>query len=114
MNIVLLILFSIMLATGQILFKKAALVSNESAGIFGLINIWLIVALGLYAIATILWVWLLKVVPLSFAYPFAALGFVLVPLAAVCLFGETLSIKYIIGSLLIISGIFFIGSTGQG
>lgn len=111
MNYLLLILFSVLLAMGQILFKKAALASNAIEGLFGLLNPWLLAALTLYVFATALWVWVLKTTPLSAAYPFAALGFVLVPLASYLLFQEPISLKYLIGSALIVSGILVIGTT---
>ena len=53
-----------------------------------------------------LWVFLLKTVPLSTAYPFVALGFVLVPAAAAMLFDEPLSGRYILGVSCILIGIY--------
>ncbi len=105
MQIISLILFSALLAIGQILFKKAAFAGlngglSESIG-----STWMILAVTFYAGASVLWVWILRTTPLSMAYPFAALGFVLVPLAAAYFFGEELSWRYAFGSLLIISGI---------
>ena len=101
----LLILFSAMLATGQILFKKAALASLGHPLPFSLLSGWMFAALILYAAATALWVMLLRTIPLSAAYPFAALGFVLVPLLARFLFNETLDARYGVGVALIVLGI---------
>lgn len=100
-----LVLFSIMLACGQILFKKAALACGDRPLFPGLVNAWMLLALVLYAGATLIWVAMLRSVPLSVAYPFAALGFAIVPLAAWLLFDEQLDVRYAIGSTLIISGI---------
>jgi len=100
-----LVLFSVLLAIGQSLFKKAALASLGQPLPMGFLTVWMFAALALYAIATVLWVWLLRSVPLSTAYPFAALGFVLVPLLARVLFGEAIDLRYGVGAALIIVGI---------
>ncbi len=98
--------FSFLLATGQILFKQAALRLGETISVTALLfNGWLISALALYGAATILWVIILRTTPLSLAYPFAALGFIIVPAAAHFLFKETLSVYYIFGVILIATGI---------
>ena len=49
------------------------------------------VAVALYAAATLLWVRILTTVPLSRAYPFVALAFVLVPAAGYLFFHEAIS-----------------------
>jgi len=101
--------FAVLLAIGQILFKNAALsmpvVRNFSdvPVLLQVPSLWL--ALILYGGATLLWIYLLQTIPLSRAYPFAALGFVLVPAAGVLLFGEKISVSYLIGAAFIISGV---------
>ena len=104
-----LVSFSPLLALGQILFKRtaeSAQTLNSSHALLNLLtlpSLWL--AGFLYFSATLLWIKMLQTVPLSKAYPFSALGFVLVPLAAVFFFNETISFKYILGAGLIIAGI---------
>ena len=102
---VMLTLFAVLLALGQALFKRAALESVDRPMPFGLVTWWMVAALVLYAVATVLWVWILRSVPLSEAYPFAALGFVIVPLLASWMFGEVLDGRYVVGVVLIITGI---------
>ena len=58
-----------------------------------------------YAVSTGLWVWLLRYMDISKAYPFMALGFVIVPLLSVWLFNEKLSLPYMVGVSLIIAGV---------
>jgi drug/metabolite transporter (DMT)-like permease len=105
-----LVLFAVLLASGQVLFKLAARqapVVRQFSDLGGLlVSHWLWLALVLYGLATILWVLLLQRVPLSRAYPFAALGFVLVPAAGVLIFAERVSTAYVIGTAMIIGGIF--------
>lgn len=100
-----LLIFAVLLAGGQVLFKKAALASLGQPLFPGLANIWMLCALVVYAVATLLWVDLLRRLPLSVAYPFAALGFVLVPLAARFVFGEQLDGRYALGAAFIVAGI---------
>jgi multidrug transporter EmrE-like cation transporter len=105
MRYVLLVAFALLLSTGQVLFKQAAVVGNGKPFHLTLFNGWVAAALVLYAIATGLWVWVLRTTPLSVAYPFVALGFILVPLAAHYLFAEPLDARYAIGVTLIIAGL---------
>jgi undecaprenyl phosphate-alpha-L-ara4N flippase subunit ArnE len=105
MRYALLVLFAAMLACGQILFKKAAIEAGNGPAWSGLVNIWTLIALIIYAFGTVLWLAILRTTPLSVAYPFTALGFVLVPLGARLMFGETLDTRYMAGVGLILIGI---------
>jgi drug/metabolite transporter (DMT)-like permease len=102
-----LVCFPLALTVGQILFKRSAQ-QIDPAGQWWLElakvpAMW--AALALYAGATLLWVHILTSVPLSRAYPFAALAFVLVPAAGYLLFGEPVNAKYVLGTVLIILGV---------
>lgn len=101
----LLIAFAFLLSGGQILFKKAAMDSAGEPLLRGLLNWWMLVALVVYGVATVLWVAILRNTPLSVAYPFAALGFVIVPLAARLMFSEPIDLRYAAGAVLIVIGI---------
>jgi len=105
MKYLLLSSFAILMSVGQILFKKAAMAAEGQNFLLGLINGWMFVALALYGVATLLWVWILKQYPLSAAYPFVALAFVLVPIASVYIFDEAISVRYMWGCAMIIGGI---------
>ncbi len=100
--------FSIAMAAGQLLFKHAAnAIAGRSrqemaVGLLTTPSFW--AALGVYGGATVLWVWILTRVPLSKAYPFAALGMILVPLASVLVYGERVGPLFWIGSLLVAAG----------
>lgn len=105
-NIIYLCSFSILMATGQIFFKMAAQNAppiNNFNAIFSLaLNPWFIGALLLYAVSTILWVSVLQQVNLSLAYPFVALGFVVIPLVSFFLFKEPLNWQYALGVVLLL------------
>ncbi len=105
-----LVAFALMLAVAQILLKLAAVKSTESPFPWSLLNWQLIVALAIYGVATIIWVMVLRVTPLSLAYPFAALGFVIVPAFAAFLFNEPLTTTYLVGAAMIVGGIIVIST----
>ena len=95
------------IAGGQILFKLAARAGEANAASFpwDIVNAWLIVALVVYGAATLLWVWLLKSLPLNVAYPFVGFAFVIVPVLAALLLGETLDWRHLAGGGLIAAGV---------
>ena len=105
MRYLLLLGFTLLMSTGQMLFKLAADSGQGKPMHQALINGWLIAALALYGGATLLWVYILRTTPLSVAYPFAAMSFIIVPIAAWVLLGEPMSLRYILGMALIFGGI---------
>jgi drug/metabolite transporter (DMT)-like permease len=115
-QILLLTAYAVGMTAGQLLFKMAAnsyAISDGGAGgrLWGLFyNLYFLSALVLYAGFALLWVWILSFTPLSRAYPFVALAFALTPLLAGSLFGETISLRLIIGLLLILGGLFFVSA----
>lgn len=97
------------LAAGQMLFKQAA---RSLVLPFGVTTIWrlaldpvFLAALLLYGCSTIAYVWVLNQMPLSRAYAFFALSFVLVPTLGMVVFGETLTMRFALGSALIVAGV---------
>ena len=105
MRYLVLTLFSALLALGQTLFKQAALAMGDQPLIPGIVNRWTIAGLAVYGASTVLWIAILRTTPLSVAYPFSALGFLVVPLAAHFLFGEPLHARFLAGAICIIVGI---------
>jgi drug/metabolite transporter (DMT)-like permease len=102
------------MSAGQLLFKMAAN-SYGTADVAGVgrlsalcYNLYFLSALVLYAGFALLWVWILSFTPLS--RTFVALAFALTPLLAGSLFGETISLRLIIGLLLILGGLFFVSA----
>ena len=55
--------------------------------------------------ATVLWVYVLRTVPLSAAYALFALAFVIVPLLAHFVLGEPLTANVLVGGVVIVAGI---------
>jgi len=101
--------FTLLLAAGQLLFKKVGLDLRGASLADGVLRVLgqttLYAALALYGVATLLWIWILSRVPLSRAYPFVALGVALVPLASIVMFNERVRPAFWIGVILIVIGI---------
>lgn len=104
-----LLAFTLLLAAGQLLFKKVGLDLRGGPPGAGVLRVLgspsLYAAVVLYGFATILWIWILSRVPLSRAYPYVALGVVLVPLASLLMFGERVGPGFWFGAALIVAGI---------
>jgi len=94
------------IAAGQILFKLSASYMHSSGTFFDPKSlIILFVALVLYGITTLAWVWVLQKLELGRAYPLMALAFVLVPIGSHFVFGERFHLQYFIGITMIMIGI---------
>lgn len=83
------------------------------AGIAGLVNLarqpHFDLGLILYALATLVWIRVLAVEPLSIAYPvLVSITFLLVSLGAAVLFRESLAWPRILGLMVILAGIFIV------
>lgn len=110
-NALLLALNVLALSIGQVLFKLAALGLDGTEPLVRqlVFNRYLFSALAVYALATGLWVALLRQVPLHVAYPFVALAFFLVPLMAHWVLGEPLRWQTLAGACVIFAGVWISG-----
>lgn len=102
----LLIAFPVGVGSGQILLKLAARRLGPD------ISIWtaatdpmLIGAVGLYGALGVIWLMILKHIPLNTAYPFVALSFLVTPLLAWRVLGERPVGLYFLGIALICVGV---------
>jgi multidrug transporter EmrE-like cation transporter len=105
------LIFIVLMVSGQTLFKAASLHLRDSsnpidAAIASLSEWRFLLALAVYAAGTLLWMHILKQIPLSIAYPISmgstiALTF----LASHLIFGESYSASQAFGTALIITGV---------
>jgi drug/metabolite transporter (DMT)-like permease len=99
----------VLLSIGQMLFKTAAgqwRIEGWGWSTWrSLFSLAMLSALVIYGATTILWVFILRKVPLSAAYPVYALSFLIVPLLAHITIGEPLTMRTIVGGAIIIAGI---------
>jgi multidrug transporter EmrE-like cation transporter len=94
------------LAVGQILFKLGAIrLNSQSEGAIAWVNLEIISALIVYMLSTVLWVTALRALPLRIAYPVSAFGFVLVPVLGHYVLKEPLTVRTLIGAVVIIAGV---------
>ena len=64
----------------------------------------------LLGVAMLLWLLVLRVVPVSVAYPMLSLNFVLVAIAARLIWRESYSLQQWFGTLAIVAGVALMGS----
>lgn len=95
------------IACGQLLFKAVSgriwppaefLHDTRAVAMLGF-------ALTLYGIATVLWIFTLRTLPLGKAYMFMACSFLILPIAAHYCFEEPLTLNMLLGAGIIIAGI---------
>lgn len=101
------VLTVVCLSVGQILFKQASGEMIWSVAQFykNFFNIKLILAMFVYAIATLMWLFVLKNMPLNTAYSFIGIGFFIVPILSYLFLAEPLRWNIFIGAFLIVAGI---------
>ena len=81
---------------------RAAGIGSELGGL--LQSPMVIVGLGLYGVGALLWLFVLGRAPLSLAYPFVGMGFILTMLAGAFWLNESVSFARVAGTLLIATG----------
>lgn len=103
----------LLLCGGQVLLKLALMRMPhfEWTRTFwaGMLTNWQFAACGAcFALASLLWMWIVKAFPLSTAYPMVSLSYVFGMLAAILFFHEEVSMMKWTGVVLIIIGCFLI------
>lgn len=96
-----------LLSAGQILFKLASdsIVLTVAGFLPSLFNLKFLIAIILYAIATVFWVLALKGASIVLVYPFAALSYFIVPFFSHFILGESVSWNTYIGASIIFFGV---------
>ncbi len=111
-----LILASVLLnSAAQILMKKgmSAFSDMDFSGMLRsvplfLANPWLWGAVVLYGASFVLWLAVLSKTPVSVAFPFLSVGYVVVAVLGHFLFGENVSLVQMAGLFLICAGVFLV------
>jgi len=100
---------AIIISLGQISIKHGAhRISNEASELIWsvLSNTWIFFGLAMYMLAMAIWIVTIKNVPLHVATPISGLTFVIIPLFSSILLGEDFKLSSLIGSAVIILGIY--------
>ncbi len=93
----------LLMAAGQICAKTGSLMITSEEGFP--INIFLVMSYFFLILRGLIWVFILKYVELSAAYPFMSLNYVVILIISVLFFDESLTFSNMSGSVLITSGI---------
>jgi drug/metabolite transporter (DMT)-like permease len=102
---ILLILFPVGVGGGQILLKMAAQRLQSGLHPALLLDPMLIGAVALYGTLGLVWLYILKEIPLNTAYPFVALSFAVTPLLGWFILNDRPNGYYFLGIALICVGV---------
>lgn len=99
----------------QVLLKFAGQhAAGQESGLLGVAkNPWLWASLFFSGVGLVYWLKTLRHLPLSSAYPWTALIYVLMPLASAFLFHDPIGLKYTAGMVFIVAGV-YLTATSQG
>jgi multidrug transporter EmrE-like cation transporter len=111
-----LLLFAVVsAATGQVMLKHGMQIASarvaDSGGSLALraaTSPWVLLGLVVFGVSAVAWLAALARVPLSVAYPFNALGYIVILTASVVLLHERASVLTWVGSLMVVSGLLIV------
>jgi multidrug transporter EmrE-like cation transporter len=103
-------IISIMLgAVGQLILKLVAEKLQTGSGVWQLglsmLNLKMIVAIGCFVTSMLMWIFVLRKLELSIAYPMVSLGYVFVMILSFYFLQEQLYLTKLLGTGLIVSGV---------
>jgi multidrug transporter EmrE-like cation transporter len=102
-------------ATGQVMLKHGMQIAtaraHDSGGSLALraaTSPWVLLGLVVFGVSAIAWLAALSKVPLSVAYPFNALGYLVILIASILVLHERANVMTWVGSLLVVSGLLIV------
>ncbi|MBX9702347.1 MAG: EamA family transporter [Acetobacteraceae bacterium] len=72
-----------------------------------------VAGLALYGLGAVVWLFVLARVPVSFAYAFVSLGFLLTMALGCLVLGEALTARKLLGTLLVALGVWLVATGGR-
>ena len=109
--LLLLILSSVAMSACAQLLLKIGVGGARAQGVAALLSPCVVAGLALYGLGALVWLAVLARLPLSAAYPFVGLGFILTMALGALALGEALSPLRIAGTLLIALGCLFVSQS---
>ena len=111
-----LLLFSVVTAaTGQVMLKHGMQVATArvthdggSLALRAATSPWVLLGLVVFGVSAIAWLTALSRVPLSVAYPFNALGYLVILTASIVVLHERANVMTWVGSFLVVSGLLIV------
>lgn len=114
-SIALLLFAVVSAATGQVMLKHGMQVASARAADAGgslalraATSPWVLLGLVVFGVSAVAWLAALARVPLSVAYPFNALGYIVILTASVILLHERANVLTWVGSLMVVSGLLIV------
>jgi len=105
----LIILIVSLISAGQLLFKLASLLIVENNPVFGFKVLGVIfLSFLISGIGSLVYISLLRTIPLSIAYPFMALSYIAVPIMSYVFYNDSININYYVGITFVIVGLIVI------
>lgn len=90
---------------GQVCLKYGVSNIEQNMTILGYFNPFIFLGLFIYGSSFILWLFILKTVPLTIAFSFLAMSFIIVPVLSHRIFDEPYHLGVAVGSIFIFVGI---------
>jgi multidrug transporter EmrE-like cation transporter len=111
-----LLLFAVVTAaTGQVMLKHGMQIATArtahdggSLALRAATSPWVLLGLVVFGVSAIAWLTALSRVPLSVAYPFNALGYLVILTASIVVLHERANVLTWVGSLLVVSGLLIV------
>ena len=109
MPYILLFINVLIMASGQLFFKRSADFMNANPNLAFpmnyLTNPWFYIAVSLFGVSTIVWTQVLTKLPLSVAYPIVSCAYILTVIGAAVFFHEHITARDVLGVIFIMTGI---------
>ncbi|MET3806696.1 drug/metabolite transporter (DMT)-like permease [Nakamurella sp. UYEF19] len=113
------LLFAVALAaTGQLVLKNGMNIAKEAAAAQGKSLIltagtspWILGGLVIFGVSAVAWLVTLSRVPLSVAYPFNALGYVVILVASTVILNERANAWTWVGTVMVVAGLIVVVTT---
>lgn len=108
MNYLLIALNIVLLVAGQTLWKTGVAklsLNNWVSAVTALFSPWIFTGIVLYALATVVWIYLLSKMPISLLYPMQSLAYVATVIIAIFVFHEHVSAWRWAGVVVIMFGV---------
>ncbi len=114
-SVALLLLAVVTAATGQVMLKHGMQVASARAAHDGgslalraVTSPWVLLGLAVFGVSAAAWLAALSRVPLSVAYPFNALGYLVILTASIVILHERANVLTWVGSLMVVSGLLIV------
>jgi multidrug transporter EmrE-like cation transporter len=102
-------------AAGQVMLKHGMQIASARAtheggslALRAATSPWVLLGLAVFGVSAVTWLAALSRVPLSVAYPFNALGYLVILTASIVVLHERASVMTWIGTLLVVSGLLIV------